>query len=112
MRANAGFYLPAVLLLMLGLAGPLQAQQTGALTGTVTDAETGAPISDVAVEILGAAGAQAGGVYTNQAGQFRTTLAPGSYSVVFSMLGYESQRVDGVRILTGSSSCAPRILGY
>ncbi len=102
MRAKAGFYLPAVLLLMLGLAGPLQAQ-TGTLTGTVTDAETGTPISDVAVEILGAQGAQAGGVYTNQAGQFRITLAPGTYSVVFSMLGYASRRVDGVRITAGGS---------
>ncbi|MCK5653024.1 MAG: carboxypeptidase regulatory-like domain-containing protein, partial [Gemmatimonadetes bacterium] len=102
MRAKAGFYLPAVLLLMLGLAGPLQAQ-TGTLTGTVTDAETGAPISDVAVEIMGAEQTQAGGEYTNQAGQFRITLAPGTYSVVFSMLGYASRRVDGVRITAGGS---------
>ena len=102
MRAKAGFHLPAVLLLMLGLAGPLEAQ-TGTLTGTVTDAETGAPLPDVAVEVLGAEEAQAGGVFTGQSGQYRITLPPGTYSVVFSHLGFESMRVDGVGIDAGAT---------
>jgi len=78
--------------------------QTGTLTGTVVDAETGQPLADVAVEVLGLDEAQAGGVYSNAQGVFRFELGPGTYSIVFEHLGYQTKRVDGVRIDAGAGN--------
>ncbi len=102
MRLNHGMRLLLTGLFLL--SGAPVAAQTGTLTGTVTDAETGAVLADVAVEILGLDEIQAGGVFTNDQGQFRFTLAPGSYRVVFSHLGYETQRVDGVSVASAATS--------
>lgn len=100
MRNKLG--VPALLALLFGLSAvALEAQQTGTLAGVVTDAETGAPLQDVAVEILGLGDTQAGGIFSNASGQFRLTLPAGTYSVVFSLLGYETKRVDGVRVQAG-----------
>ncbi|MEZ4414481.1 MAG: TonB-dependent receptor [Gemmatimonadota bacterium] len=82
---------------------PLQGQQ-GTLNGRVVDAETGAALSDVAVEVLGAGDAQAAGVFTNANGQFRFSLVAGTYSLAVSLLGYESTRVDGVTITAGQTT--------
>ncbi len=88
--------------LFLWCATPLAAQN-GTLTGTVVDAESGSPLADVAVEVLGLEETQAGGVFTNAEGQYRFSLAPGSYSVVFSRLGYGTERRDGVSVSSGST---------
>ncbi len=77
--------------------------QTGTLTGTVTDAETGAPMADVAIEVLGLDETQAGGVYSNAQGQFQVTLDPGAYSLLFTYVGYRTQRMDGVRVGEGEN---------
>jgi outer membrane receptor for ferrienterochelin and colicins len=99
MRFTHGVRLSAAVLLLL-LAPPLAAQ-TGTLTGRVTDAESGQPLSDVAVEVVGLDETQAGGVFTNAQGSFQFTLGPGSYSIVFSRLGYETLRLDGIRVASG-----------
>jgi len=88
--------------LFLWCAASLEAQ-TGIVTGTVTETETGAPIADVAIQVLGVDEGQAGGVYSNAQGQYRLTLAPGSYSLVFSLVGRETRRVDGVRVEAGQT---------
>ncbi len=84
-------------------ASPLAAQ-TGTLTGTVRDAETDQPLPDVAVELRGGDETQAGGIFTDGQGRFRFSLQPGRYSVVFSHLGYESQREDGVQVRAGQAT--------
>jgi hypothetical protein len=86
--------------LFLFCAIPLGAQ-TGIIMGTVTDSETGAPLPDVAIQVVGVDEGQAGGVYSNPQGQYRLSLVPGSYSLVFSLVGRETRRVDGVRIEPG-----------
>ncbi len=91
--------------LFLWIATPL-AGQTGVVSGTLTDAESGAPLQDVAVEVLGVGETQAGGMFTDAQGQFRLDLPTGTYSIVFSRLGYETRREDGVRVGQG----APRTL--
>ncbi len=78
--------------------------QEGTLNGRVLDAETGGALANVAVEVLGSADAQAGGVFTNANGQFRFSLVPGSYSLVVSLIGYETARVDGVSITAGGTT--------
>ena len=92
-----------VLTLVLGFAlgsGSLAAQD-GTLTGTLTDAGNGVPISSAGVEVLGAdlAPSLSGG-----AGQFSVSLPSGVYSVVVTALGYREFREDGVRISGGETT--------
>jgi TonB-dependent SusC/RagA subfamily outer membrane receptor len=82
--------------LALGLAVALAllpsnagAQQTGTVTGVVTDARSGQPVVGARVEIEGTRLADA----TNQAGQFRVANVPaGSQAVVVRRLGYVTSR--------------------
>ena len=78
---------------------PVQGQQ-GTINGRVADAETGEAVSGAAVEVLGQAGTQG----TNASGRFTFTLAPGTYSLVVSLIGYERTRVDGVTVNAGSET--------
>jgi len=91
------------LLFAAALAVPAAAQQ-GTVTGTVTDTETGQPIADVAVEVLGGGDVQAGGVFSGPSGRFSITLPTGTYALVFSMLGHETRRVDGVSVRAGETT--------
>lgn len=71
--------------------------QNGKLSGTVTDAETGDPLPGVNVVLentmLGAA-TDADGSYTI------IGIAPGNYTVRFSLVGYADQVVEDVRIFS------------
>lgn len=98
LRSSLGLLLIPVLLALPGL--PLAAQ-TGTLTGRVLDLETSRPLPTAFIQIQGA---QVGGQPTDAQGQFRFSLPPGTYSVVVSLLGYESQRLDGVSISTGETT--------
>ena len=60
----------------------------------MTEAETGAPVAGAAVEAL----ASAGPVASNAEGRFSLTVAAGTHSVVVTVIGYETTRVDGVRV--------------
>jgi len=77
-----------------------QSQESAALTGRVTDAETGAPIASASVQLLGTVST---GAVTNAQGQFSFRIPAGTYAVVVSTLGYESQRVDAVRVGAGET---------
>ena len=81
------------------LSTPLQAQQ-GTINGQVTDAETGEPLSGAAVEALGAGGPQP----TNAEGHFTLSVGAGAHSVVVTLIGYETTRVDGVDVSTGATT--------
>ena len=76
-----------------------QAQQ-GTITGLVTDAETGEALSDAEVEALGAAGP----IATSQAGRFSLGVASGSHTLVVTLIGYETTRVDGVEVVPGGTA--------
>ncbi len=87
--------------LVLAFLAPAAAAQTGTIDGTVTDAETGQPLASAAVEVLGA-GLAAG---TNNEGRFQVQgIEPGSYSIVVTLIGYETTRVDGVGVGTGAAA--------
>jgi outer membrane receptor for ferrienterochelin and colicins len=86
-----------VLAALVVLGSPLAGQQ-GTLTGRVTDKESGNPLNGAQVQVVGAGGANAGGVLTDAGGQYRVSLAPGTYSVVVVMVGYETARVNGVSV--------------
>jgi outer membrane receptor for ferrienterochelin and colicins len=98
--------------LMLFFAFPLQAQtQTGVITGTVTDVETLAPLSGVNVQALDAAGQVAARGTTDASGAYRLTGVPaGTYTVVISLLGYETERVADVQVAAGQTVTVPSAL--
>ena len=91
------FLTPAIL---FTLAAPIAAlAQGGVVTGRVTDAETGEPVAEVAVDLITSGRERVGTTTSDASGQFRIEVAaPGGYSLVFSRLGYEIRRVDGVTI--------------
>lgn len=69
--------------------------QTGKLTGTVTDAETGKPVEGVAVVIQGTTL----GSNTNASGRyFIIQVPPGSYSVQARRIGFQSVTATNVSI--------------
>lgn len=94
------FVASAMFFVFAGVVPTSARAQQGTITGQVTDAETGAPLSDAAVEALGAAGP----IGTNQEGRFTLTVAPGSHTVVITLIGYETTRVDGVQVDAGGSA--------
>ena len=80
------------------LSAPLSAQQ-GTLAGRVTDAETGTPVSGATIEIvgqmLGATGAE---------GDFSASVPAGAHSVIVTLIGYETTRLDGIAVDAGSTT--------
>ena len=74
-----------------------EAQQTGALTGLVRDAQ-GAVLPGVIVNVTGGAlvGASRATVSTEQGLYSLTGLPPGSYTVAFELAGFTTQTRDGV----------------
>lgn len=85
------------------LTTPVAGQQ-GTVSGQVTDIETGAPLSNAQVQILGAGEAQAGGLLTDAQGRFRIQVAPGTYAVVSTLVGYRQARIDGVTVTSGGTT--------
>lgn len=94
------FALASLVLLVPSLASA----QQGNLLVRVTDAETGAPLSDVNVEVYASGAESPVGGITDQSGLFRISLAEGRYRVILSRLGYEIVREDGVGIRPGEST--------
>lgn len=69
----------------------------GTLSGTVTDAATGAVLSGTSVAVVNQSGATVASVQTNAQGQFTiSNLAPGTYSVTFGHAGYASLTTGAV----------------
>ncbi len=83
----------------VAFAWPAEAQE-GTITGRVTDIETGEPLFGAAVEVLGQAGVQ----QTDDLGRFRLSVSSGGHSVVVALIGYETQRVDGVDVVGGGTA--------
>ena len=83
------------------------AAQTGSLAGKVTDAQAKAPLSGTRIAVLNAALRQIAASSSGADGSYRVAdIAPGSYTVVFSMIGYTSKRTPNVQISAGSATTA------
>lgn len=76
-----------LLILVLAVAATaVMAQGTTGIAGTVTDAETGAPISRALVKVM-----HCGKAYTNEAGEYLVSLRQGgAYVVAAAASGYET----------------------
>jgi TonB-linked SusC/RagA family outer membrane protein len=80
---------------------PAAASAQGRMTGTVTDAETGAPLSSVQVFI----GGTAQGGLTNTSGVFTLENIPlGTHTVVAQRIGYQEVRRPGVSVAAGATT--------
>lgn len=101
MRVKMVTRLVAAAIMLLG-AAPLAAQ-TGTLAGRVYDAENLTPLAGANVQVMRGGGQVAGGP-TDDTGGFDLEVAPGTYSVVVSMLGYDDRRIDGVRVGGGGET--------
>ena len=77
------------------------AAQQGTIAGTVIDAETGAPVTQAAVQLVGQ---DVSAVATGESGAFGVTVPAGTYSIVVTRIGYETSRVDGVGVGAGEAT--------
>ena len=95
----------AVLALILALGIPGLAQTTGTITGRAMDS-SGALIPGVEVSV--ASPALIGGArtaITNEQGNYRfTQLAGGDYTVSFSLPGFKTLNIEGVRVDIGATA--------
>ena len=90
----------AALGLLMVAASPATAQ-TGTLSGTITDAETGLPLAAAAIEVLRSGTPL---TLTNDAGRFTLSAPTGTYAIVISSLGYRDHREDGISVRAGSTT--------
>jgi len=98
------------LALLLAATFPAAAQQTGSIAGVVRPAqgEVGyqagaAGLSAVQVDALRADGGVAATTLTDGQGGFRLFVAPGTYTVVFSVPGWETLRRPDVVVAAGQT---------
>ena len=80
-------------------AAPVHAQN-GQITGRITDAETGAVLSGVSIQVLGTSGDV--GALSDAQGMYRIAVAPGTYSIVAQYIGYRQARIDGISVSSGA----------
>ena len=93
MRKGILLLIPAFVLLLA--ASSTAFAQTGKISGQVVSAESGEPIPGANVVIVGTQQ----GTSTNPQGQYTIlNVAPGTYDLRASFVGYESQTVQGVEV--------------
>ena len=91
-----------IVLLLIGISGVAYAQQTGTLSGEVTD-DTGSVIPGAKITASNnATGAEVTGS-TNNSGAYELTLEPGTYTVTAENPGFETGIADGVEAVAGES---------
>ena len=92
-RGRGFLLIPAVALACLFAIQPLAGQQTGTITGVVSDVATGQLLESALVRLDDAEG----GVLTNAAGRYNVLNVPaGTHTLTFSILGYDelTRQVD------------------
>lgn len=100
---NKRFYLLLVAFCMVaciaGNAQLNQASKPGKLTGTIRD-ENNQPIAGASVSVDG----KKGGTSTTISGDYVLTLSPGTYTILVSYVGFESQRISGLQVRSGEQT--------
>ena len=89
----------------LGIAGGAMAQGTGSITGKISDLGGAKVIAGARVQAMTGATVVAT-VASGDNGTYRIGLAPGTYTVVASRIGYAVKRADGVRVTSGGTATA------
>ena len=89
------------LLALVVLLTPLSAAAQGKIAGRVTDATTGEPLIGVNVVIEGT---QQGSVTDVDGNYVIVNVRPGEYTLLFSYIGFQPQRIEGLRVVTGQTT--------
>lgn len=97
-------------LVMVALVAPALAQQTGAVGGTVRDAQGGV-LPGVTVTATGSATAPRTAVSSEQGTYSITGLPPGTYSVTFELAGFSSQTQEAVAVQVNRTTRVDSELG-
>jgi outer membrane receptor protein involved in Fe transport len=88
-----------VVLLYLFVSGSVRAQSPGTVSGTVVDQETGETLIGVNVRVDDTSF----GTPTDVEGYYRLSkLQPGTYTLIFSYIGYQTTNVTGVEVAADS----------
>src|SRR5687768_6303274 len=90
-----------VLFLLIGLGSELMAQSGhGKIIGTVTDAETNQPVEFANVALVDPATQKpVNGAVCDDKGKFVIQkIAPGTYTVTISFIGYETQTIENIKV--------------
>jgi iron complex outermembrane receptor protein len=99
-------YLFAVAFMLLAFTPGLARAQDGTITGTLTDAKSGNPLTSASIEVKTANGTLAGRAVSNADGKYRVSVAPGTYSVSVRIVGYNAATIDNVSVTAGGSATA------
>jgi iron complex outermembrane receptor protein len=92
---------------VLGLPATSLLGQSGAVTGRVTDVESGQPVRSAFVEALGASGRSVASTLANFEGAYALTgLAAGTFTLSVTAAGYGSQAVREVQVTAGGTANA------
>ncbi|UCF21476.1 MAG: TonB-dependent receptor, partial [Gemmatimonadota bacterium] len=79
--------------------------QQATVSGRVIDAEGGEPVFGVEVELVTGVGRRLRSTATESDGAFGfSEVAAGRYSLLFSALGYQTKRLDGIRVSAANLS--------
>ncbi|MBA4158581.1 MAG: TonB-dependent receptor [Gemmatimonadetes bacterium] len=84
---------------LLLIAVPAVAQSTGSVSGTVTHAQTGAPVPGANVQIVGTRT----GTLTRSDGTYRLTLSAGSHNIRVNLIGFGAA-TEAVSLTAGQSA--------
>ncbi len=88
-------------LLLVGFLLPDNASAQGKIAGRVTDQNSGEALIGVNVVIDGSTQ----GTVTDIDGNYVIlNVRPGEYTLLFSYVGFQSQRIDGIRVSTGQTT--------
>lgn len=97
--------IPWIVIAVSLLPGPLMAQQTGTLSGSVHDAQggvlPGVTITLTSASLIG--GARTATTGTTGTYQF-TSLPPGAYTVTYELAGFSSLKRDDIRVLVAQTT--------
>lgn len=89
-----------ILLLMVFMSPVVLFAQTGRISGTIKDESTSALLTGVSVAVVG--GSQA--TSSDFEGDYALELAPGTYTLVFSYVGYNAKQITDVKVTQGEAA--------
>ena len=94
-------------LIMLFLVANLYAQTTGKIAGEVRDAETGEPMAGVNILVEGT---YLGDVSAIDGSFYILNVSPGTYTISFQMIGYETLKIENLRVSVNRTAYAEAVL--
>ena len=86
---------------ILLLSPCLEVFAQGKIAGRVTESGSGEPLIGVNVLVDGT---QQGTITDNNGNYILVNMRPGDYTLVFSYIGFQTQRISGVRVTTGQTT--------